>query len=50
LAKQDIADATAQGVLRPPPQDAGTIKRFTHQAIELFVCVQTHRRFRNPNS
>lgn len=50
LAKQDIADATAQGVLRPAPQDAGAIKRFTHQAIELFVCFQTHRCFRNPNS
>jgi LETM1 and EF-hand domain-containing protein 1 len=39
LAKQDIADATAQGVLRPAPHDAGTIKRFTHQAFELLVCV-----------
>jgi len=51
LAKQDIADATAQGVLRPAPQDAGTIKRFTHQAIELFKfyfrglkAINTHRK------
>ncbi|KAJ8590405.1 hypothetical protein M405DRAFT_861370 [Rhizopogon salebrosus TDB-379] len=51
LAKQDIADATAQGVLRPAPQDAGAIKRFTHQAIELLKfyfrglkAINTHRK------
>ncbi|KAG2153682.1 uncharacterized protein EDB93DRAFT_1134125 [Suillus bovinus] len=51
LAKQDIADATAQGVLRPPPHDAGTIKRFTHQAFELLKfyfrglkAINTHRK------
>ncbi|KAG0708327.1 hypothetical protein DFH29DRAFT_795363 [Suillus ampliporus] len=51
LAKRDIADATAQGVLRPAPHDAGSIKRFTHQAIELFKfyfrglkAINTHRK------
>lgn len=51
LAKQDIADATAQGVLRPAPHDAGTIKRFTHQAFELLKfyfrglkAINTHRK------
>ncbi|KAG1724087.1 uncharacterized protein EDB91DRAFT_1171478 [Suillus paluster] len=51
LAKQDIADATAQGVLRPAPPDAGSIRRFTHQAIELFKfyfrglkAINTHRK------
>ncbi|KAG2342535.1 hypothetical protein BDR05DRAFT_934888 [Suillus weaverae] len=51
LAKQDIADATAQGVLRPAPHDAGAIKRFTHQAFELLKfyfrglkAINTHRK------
>jgi hypothetical protein len=26
-------------VLRPAPHDAGSIRRFTHQAFELLVCV-----------
>ncbi|KAG1904313.1 uncharacterized protein F5891DRAFT_1014049 [Suillus fuscotomentosus] len=50
LAKQDIADAAAKGVLRPAPHDAGTIKRFTHQAFELLKfyfrglkAINTHR-------
>lgn len=51
LAKQDIADATAQGVLRPASHDAGTIRRFTHQAFELLKfyfrglkAINTHRK------
>ncbi|KAG2113908.1 uncharacterized protein F5147DRAFT_680527 [Suillus discolor] len=50
LAKQDIADAAAKGVLRPVPHDAGAIKRFTHQAFELLKfyfrglkAINTHR-------
>ncbi|KAG2153856.1 hypothetical protein DEU56DRAFT_771404 [Suillus clintonianus] len=51
LAKQDIADATARGVLRPAAPDAGAIKRFTHQAFELLKfyfrglkAINTHRK------
>ncbi|KAH7913185.1 hypothetical protein BJ138DRAFT_1059668 [Hygrophoropsis aurantiaca] len=51
LAKQDIAHATALGVLSPPAENAGAIKRFAHQAIQLFKfyfrglkAINTHRR------
>ncbi|KAH7923939.1 hypothetical protein BV22DRAFT_1091891 [Leucogyrophana mollusca] len=51
LAKQDIAHATALGVLAPPSKDAGLIKRFTHQAFQLFKfyfrglkAINTHRK------
>ncbi|KIJ67550.1 hypothetical protein HYDPIDRAFT_166110 [Hydnomerulius pinastri MD-312] len=51
LAKQDIASASEQGVLEPPPANATSFKRFTHQAIQLLkfyfrglLAINTHRK------
>jgi len=35
--KQDIHDAEAHGILRPPPPDANWFKRTLHTAIQLLV-------------
>ncbi|KIJ18998.1 hypothetical protein PAXINDRAFT_97084 [Paxillus involutus ATCC 200175] len=51
LAKQDIASASEHGVLEPPPKDATSFKRFTHQAFQLLKfyfrglkAINTHRK------
>ncbi|KAF9222646.1 hypothetical protein BS17DRAFT_783174 [Gyrodon lividus] len=51
LAKQDIASASELGVLEPPPKDATSFKRFTHQAFQLLKfyfrglkAINTHRK------
>ena len=37
IAKHDIEDAAAHGILKPPPPGAGMVRRLFHQAKELFV-------------
>jgi len=34
--KRDVEDATRHGILAPPPPDAGIVRRFMHQAWQLF--------------
>lgn len=36
-AKRDVEDATRHGILAPPPPDVGVVRRFMHQAWQLFV-------------
>ncbi|KAL5485003.1 hypothetical protein ACEPAI_7645 [Sanghuangporus weigelae] len=36
ITKKDIDEAARHGILKPPPEDAGTIGRLFHQAKELF--------------
>ncbi|KAG8992908.1 hypothetical protein FRB90_000870, partial [Tulasnella sp. 427] len=36
LAIEDMQKATQHGILTPPPQDAGTVRRLLHQGIQLF--------------
>ncbi|KAG6331846.1 hypothetical protein ID866_7244 [Astraeus odoratus] len=35
LAKRDIAEASEQGILEPPPKHASSMRRFIHQAVQL---------------
>lgn len=36
LAIEDMQKATQHGILAPPPEDAGTVRRLVHQGIQLF--------------
>ncbi|KAG8986501.1 Superkiller protein 3 [Tulasnella sp. 427] len=36
LAIEDMQKATQHGILTPPPEDAGTVRRLLHQGIQLF--------------
>ena len=46
ITKKDMDEAAKHGILKPPPEGAGKIKRLFHQAKELFVrdgCVYISR-------
>ncbi len=42
-AKRDMEDATRHGIFEPPPPGVGIVRRFMHQACQLFVRIRNCR-------